>query len=986
MERSRPNPATVVDDRRHDDPFDLERVPFPVDEAARLEALERLGVLDTPPEERFDRLVRLAAASLGTPIALVSLIDARRQWFKARVGLDATETPREHAFCADAIVEADDGPFVVEDATCDDRFAANPLVTGAPHIRFYAGAVLHDPTGHPMGTLCAIDREPRDLSTAQRQILRDLADLVEYELAKTVRDDVVAELERSERSKATLIDALADGLVVQDEVGRIVEWNAAAGRLLGLSDDELAGRTSFDPRWRAVHADGRPWPGDEHPAIETMRTGVPVTDRTMGIHRPDGSLVWLEVNSRPIVDASGRVVNALTLFADIAARFDAGLMSETMALRLRQAIDSSGIGTAILDAEGSTVFVNDAYCTIIGRQPDQLLGRPHTVWVHPDDHGRRGVELAELGLAGEIRSTIDLRVEAEDQERWVRTHVSRLDDSMADGRYIIQLEDVTNQKQLEVALRRSEEVARISLEALEQGVVLADATGAIHQMNPAATRILGFTAGELMERFRSGEWNSYDEFGSPLPAERRPINRGLFQDETVRSEIIGWRHRDGRLVLLRLSSIPIPCDSEGVPRIVVAFADVTEQRRSDRLLDATLATAPVGIAVVDTERRIVRSNPTFDSHVVAAGDDLGGRRLDDLIAPPVCFSSSDRSPVGTERLVERPDGTATWLETRAAEISGLDDQLSIVATFDITERKQLELDLERFGHLFRHANDIITVVDASGQVLYASPSNERVLGYPDGWRSPGGVLDLVHPEDLAGALPEFESLVRGTRPPEPFRMRVRTYDGSWKWIETLGTNLIDEPSVRGIVLTSRDVTERQLMSDELAHRATHDPLTNLPNRAVVADRLGAALSRSLREDAPVGLCYVDLDRFKLVNDTFGHAAGDEILVEVGRRLSSAVRGSDLAARVGGDEFVIVLDLVVDAQNALQVAERIHRQLTDPPLQVDRLTVGISMGVTVSEIDDTPSTLLSRADEALYRAKKCDGEAIRYLAPTSTNAD
>ncbi len=987
MERSRPISATQVEHRRNRDVPQVARAPLPLDEVDRLAALEQLGILDTPPEERFDRLVRLAAASLGTPIALVSLVDERRQWFKARVGLDAVETPREHAFCAHAMVEPGDAPMVVEDATRDARFAANPLVIGDPHIRFYAGAVLRDPSGQPMGTLCAIDRSPRGLTPEQAQILRDLADLVEHELAKTVRDDVVVALERSERSKATLIEALGDGLVVQDPDGRIVEWNDTAARLLGLTDDELSGRTSFDSRWRAVHPDGRQWPGEEHPAIETLRTGQPVTDRTMGVHRPDGSLIWLNVNSRPILDGSGRVVSALTLFADIAARFDAGRMSETMALRLRQAIDSSGIGTAILDAAGSTVFVNEAYCEIIGRSPDQVLGRPHTVWVHPDDLADDGNEALGIGRGDAVRSTIDVRVDTGDRdERWVRTHVSRLDDAASGERFIIQLEDVTNQRQLELALRHSEEVARISLDALEQGVVLADVTGMIHTINPAATRILGFTAAELTERFRSGDWISYDEFGTPLPPERRPLNRTLLQEQTVRGDIVGWRHRDGHLVLLRVSAIPISPDTGGHPRVVVAFADVTEQRRAERLLDATLATAPAGIAVVDADRTIVRCNPTFGAHVGVDDQTLPGRDLDDLIDPPVGFAASDRSPGATERTIEHPDGTSTWFETRAATISGLDDPLSIVATFDITERKQLELDLERFGHLFRHANDIITVVDADGQVLYASPSNERVLGYPDGWRSPGGVLDLIHPDDLAAALPEFGALVDGTRSPEPFRMRVRTFDGSWKYIETLATNLIDEPSVRGIVLTSRDVTERQMMSDELAHRATHDPLTDLPNRAVVGDRLGAALSRSLREGTPVGLCYLDLDRFKQVNDTLGHAAGDAILVEVARRLRQGVRGSDLAARVGGDEFVIVLDLVIDAQNALYVAERIHRRLTEPPLSVGELTVGVSVGVTVSEIDDTPSTLLSRADAALYHAKRCHRGGIQFRAPTTAALD
>jgi diguanylate cyclase (GGDEF)-like protein/PAS domain S-box-containing protein len=982
VERSRPDRTDLADRRRGGRPTDLARPPFPTGEAERLAALERLGILDTAPEERFDRLVRLAAAALDTPIALVSLIDETRQWFKARVGIDATETPREHAFCAHAIA-SDDEPFVVPDALHDARFAANPLVVGDPKIRFYAGAVLRDPTGHAMGTLCAIDRTPRDLSDAQRRLLRDLADLAEHELAEAARDEVVAELEYSERSKTTLLEALTDGLVVQDTDGRIVEWNSAAARLLGLTDDELAGRTSFDTRWRSVHADGRPWPGDEHPAIDALRTGRPVSARTMGVHRPDGSLIWLEVDSRPILDADGRVVSALTLFSDIAARFDAESMSETLALQLRQAIDASGIGTAILDSDGSTVFVNEAYCEIVGRAPEQLLGRPHTVWVHPDDANGRGAGLPTLRPDGEIRSTVDLRVESGGDARWVRTHVSRLEDPMQGRRFIIQLEDVTNQRQLQSALRHSEEIARTSLESLEQGVILADATGTIHQMNPAAVRILGFEAVELTERFRAGKWVLYDEFGDELAKERRPNHRALFLGERVVGEYVGWKHAEGRLVLLRMSSFPTSPSPDGVPRVVVAFADVTDQRRAERLLDTTMTTAPVGIAIVDTDRRIVRNNPTFAAHVGGGRDDLTGRALDELITPSVDVTQAGSAPAETERLIEHADGSSTWLETRAAQISGRDLPLSIVATFDITERKELERNLEQFGHLFRHANDIITVVDATGQVLYASPSNERVLGYPDGWRSPGGVLDLVHPDDLGAALTEFDALVRGTRAPEPFRMRVRTQDGSWKHMETLGTNLIDEPSVGGIVLTSRDVTDSQLMSDELAHRATHDPLTDLPNRAVVADRLGAALSRSLRQDAPVGLCYLDLDGFKRVNDTLGHAAGDAVLVEVAERLRRAVRGSDLAARVGGDEFVIVLDLVESAGNALDVARRIHRQLVEPPVHVDGLTVGVSVGVTISEIDDTPSSLLSRADAALYRVKGDAPGTLGFLAPTPT---
>lgn len=154
---------------------------LPHDEAARLDALQALGLLDSAGEERFDRYVRLAKALVGVPIATISLVDANRQWFKNRHGLDACETPRNVAFCGHAIL--DRGVFYIPDAKADPRFADNPLVTAPPHIRFYAGCSLFVPGGHAVGTLCTIDREPRRMDAEQLLRLRDLADCLQRELA-----------------------------------------------------------------------------------------------------------------------------------------------------------------------------------------------------------------------------------------------------------------------------------------------------------------------------------------------------------------------------------------------------------------------------------------------------------------------------------------------------------------------------------------------------------------------------------------------------------------------------------------------------------------------------------------------------------------------------------------------------------------------------------------------------------------------------------
>ncbi len=162
--------------------------PVPVTEAERLRSLRSYKILDTKPEERFDELTRLAALICGVPISLISLIDANRQWFKSRFGLDVQETPRAQAFCTHAIMQPE--MFVVPDASLDERFSKNPLVTGDPHIRFYAGTPLAARDGHLLGTLCVIDREPHTLTETQTEALKIVGRLViaNFELNRDLQE------------------------------------------------------------------------------------------------------------------------------------------------------------------------------------------------------------------------------------------------------------------------------------------------------------------------------------------------------------------------------------------------------------------------------------------------------------------------------------------------------------------------------------------------------------------------------------------------------------------------------------------------------------------------------------------------------------------------------------------------------------------------------------------------------------------------------
>ncbi|HEX8697360.1 MAG TPA: GAF domain-containing sensor histidine kinase [Myxococcaceae bacterium] len=195
----------------------MQPAPILQNEEQRLESLSAHAILDTLPEQDFDDVTQLASFICGVPIALVSLVDRERQWFKSKVGLDATETPRDVAFCAHAILQ--DDLFVVPDAHGDQRFHDNPLVTGGPHVRFYAGTPLKSADGHNLGTLCLIDNKPRQLTAEQADILRRLGRQVEAHLQLRLR---VRELERLETQSRSQRDALARVQNQKDELVRLV--------------------------------------------------------------------------------------------------------------------------------------------------------------------------------------------------------------------------------------------------------------------------------------------------------------------------------------------------------------------------------------------------------------------------------------------------------------------------------------------------------------------------------------------------------------------------------------------------------------------------------------------------------------------------------------------------------------------------------------------------------------------------------------------
>jgi diguanylate cyclase (GGDEF)-like protein/PAS domain S-box-containing protein len=280
----------------------------------------------------------------------------------------------------------------------------------------------------------------------------------------------------------------------------------------------------------------------------------------------------------------------------------------------------------------------------------------------------------------------------------------------------------------------------------------------------------------------------------------------------------------------------------------------------------------------------------------------------------------------------------------------------------------------RFRTLLQNATDAICVVDADAQIVTMTPAIETVTGYPPEEYLGKSGLEFLHAEDTgAGAQVYADALAQ---PGRVFRAELRTKhrDGTWRWAEISVMNLLDDPDVAGMVANFHDVTERKQFEEKLAFDAYHDHLTRLANRTAFNEALSRALARSRRHGRANAVLFLDLDRFKLINDSLGHEVGDNLLVEVADRLRTCLRPEDVVSRFGGDEFAVLLEDISTTDDATQVADRVIALVRQPFSIANRevfltTSIGIAIG---SEGAGEPGELLREADQAMYRAKAAGG--------------
>jgi diguanylate cyclase (GGDEF)-like protein/PAS domain S-box-containing protein len=556
----------------------------------------------------------------------------------------------------------------------------------------------------------------------------------------------------------------------------------------------------------------------------------------------------------------------------------------------------------------------------------------------------------------------------------------------------------------ERTLREREELYHTLFEDNHAVMLLVDpATGTIVDANGAAVRFYGYSRERLMlMRMSDLEALPQDEIFDEMrraSAERRSFFR--------------FRHRLGNGEIRDVEVYTAPINVRDRNLLYSLVHDVTERRRAEEALrDAEIRyrTLVEQVPVVTYMDRVVEDDPTdvVPVYISPQVEAVLGYTPEEWIGDPDLWTKlvhpDDRAevarigdatrvagkPFSAEYRMIRRDGRVVWIRESSVLIR---DEMGNPEVWqgimlDVTEQKTAEQALRASERRFRATFDGSAVgtarVDLDGKVLEANRALGDLLLRPPELLVGAQLADFVHPDDGEMVAAQFGSLARGEVDHYEGDRRYLRPDGETIWVHA-AVSLVrnEEGAPEFVIVMLEDVTVRKLLEEELSHRALHDPLTGLPNRDLLYDRLGMALARMPRQEASTVVIFLDLDRFKEVNDAYGHAAGDRLLVAVARRLEGSLRPSDTVCRFGGDEFVVLCEDIAGEEGAMAAAWRVRQALARPfVLDEGQVYVEASLGAAVATgARQRPEQLIHNADAAMYRAKQLGGNRVVVFDPS-----
>jgi diguanylate cyclase (GGDEF)-like protein/PAS domain S-box-containing protein len=520
------------------------------------------------------------------------------------------------------------------------------------------------------------------------------------------------------------------------------------------------------------------------------------------------------------------------------------------------------------------------------------------------------------------------------------------------------------------------------------GMTITSLDARFVQVNPAFARLVGRTVEEL-----AGLAVRDVSAPSERDDDRRTVATLLADPRGVVEREKRYVRPDGSEVLAALTVSAVTGHDGTAQYLIAQMVDITRQRAAERALAEserrfrTLATAsPAGIFSADETWRMLYANDRLAEIFGVEAGELAGHRWLERVDPAcrgpleraIAAAGEGRGRVSIDVRLDKRAG-ARWARVSMVGMRGGDAAGALIGTVeDVTAEVQARAELAareaEYRLLAEHSGDFLSRHDADGRYLYASPACAAVLGYePEELVGrTAGELGLVHPGD-ADRLQRMRTQLAGRAGMATVAWRIIRRDRSVVWVETAVRAVSDDARLPcQYVAVTRDITDRKAAELELARQAMHDALTGLPNRSLFLDRLRQALHRADRAGTSVAVLFVDLDRFKLINDSFGHAAGDRVLCDVAARLTSALRPADTIARFGGDELTVLCEDVDGETAARGVAHRLAALLEEPFLVDDGeafLQASIGISVTTGGRGTEPEDLIRDADAAMYRAKE-----------------
>jgi diguanylate cyclase (GGDEF)-like protein/PAS domain S-box-containing protein len=547
-----------------------------------------------------------------------------------------------------------------------------------------------------------------------------------------------------------------------------------------------------------------------------------------------------------------------------------------------------------------------------------------------------------------------------------------------------------------LAALRDPEHFRVLVEDVQLAAVFLDPTGRVAHCNRFLLRLTGWDRGEVL----GDDW--FERF---VPAADRAELRRQFLAKVGKGDIapLVLNHivtRRGERRLLRWSNTLLRARDGEVLGTASLGEDVTEREEAEEALWVQYAyyrqlfrSSPVGIVLVDNADRVVDSNPGFTRLFGWQPDEVRGRHLTELIIPAELVDEATAlsqavlggADVTHETVRRHRDGHPVPVKVLGSPVELGDRQLGVFALYmDIAERKRAEEALrhseERYALAARGANDGLWDWDLERNQIYYSARWASMLGYEEGEVSsdPQEWFSRVHPADRAKLRREINEHVEGRAPHFQCEYRLRHRSSSFRWMLSRGLAVRDaQGRAYRLAGSQTDISDRKQAESQLLHDALHDALTGLPNRALFINRLEMALQRCRRTPRTrFAVLFLDLDRFKVINDSLGHRVGDELLVALAERLRTTVRVIDTVARLGGDEFGFLLEGLIDVRQASRNAERILDELARPfHLSGLEVFTSGSIGIAVADGECSgPEQILRDADIAMYRAK-AQGRAV-----------